>query len=57
MREVIATLGVTALFFTGLGLAIAGGLAAATAMFGAGLGICVGLVIIGIIIRERNISS
>ena len=56
-REVASYLGVTALFSTGLGLAIAGGIAGATATFGVGLGICVALVVIGLIIRERNISS
>ncbi len=56
-REVAAYLGVTALFLGGLTMAIIGGITAATATFGAGLGICVSLVVIGLIIRERNISS
>jgi uncharacterized YccA/Bax inhibitor family protein len=56
-REIAAYLGVTALFITGMTMAIVGGLTAATATFGAGLGICISLVVIGLIIRERNISS
>ncbi len=56
-REIASYLGATALFITGLTLAIIGGLTAATATFGVGLGICVGLVVVGLIIRERNMAS
>jgi hypothetical protein len=57
MRETAYALGATALFITGLTLAIIGGLASATVTLGVGLGICVSLTVLGIIIRERNISS
>ena len=56
-REVATYLGATALFITGLTLAIVGGITAATATFGVGLGICVGMTVIVLIIRERNITS
>jgi hypothetical protein len=57
MRETAWALGATALFLTGLSLAIVGGLASATVTFGIGLGICVSLSVVGIIIRERNLVS
>lgn len=56
-KEIATYLGATALFITGLTLAIVGGLTATTATFGVGLGICITLTVIGLIIRERNISS
>jgi hypothetical protein len=56
-REMVPYLTGSALFVGGLTLAIIGGLTASTAMFGVGLGIMVVLTVVGICVRERNITS
>jgi hypothetical protein len=56
-REGAKAVGIFGLFVGGLTLAIVGGLAASTAMLGVGLAIVVGLTVLGICIRERNIAG
>ncbi|NBU23891.1 MAG: hypothetical protein EBS38_08350 [Actinobacteria bacterium] len=56
-REAAMSVGVFGLFVGGLTLAIVGGLVASTAMLGVGLAIVVGLTVLGIYVRERNIAS
>lgn len=56
-REAAMSVGVFGLFVGGLTLAIVGGLVASTAMLGVGLAIVVGLTVVGIYVRERNIAS
>ena len=49
--------GSAGLFVAGLTMAIVGGLSGGTVVFAVGLGICIALTIVGICVREHNISS
>lgn len=56
-RENVLICATGLLYVAGLTMAIVGGLAGTPVTFGIGLGICIVLTVIGIYVRERNISS